>query len=201
MASIGGILAKCAALAAIPVGLLAMSEFSERKTLTSWAPAAMQERAKAVQNVAASKPAEPAAVAAKPEPPPAAADQRCADQVWPNISKECITGRVEPARKEARAVAGPEPRLTPILPVTAGASARSSTVTDPPTTGALPVVAAAPAPAHSSVEPAVQATPRAPRPRQAQRPRRQTVAAQRAAPAGPERIREPIQFRLAEGRN
>jgi len=175
MRSIGGLVAKCALLAAVLVGIFATSQLSERKAVPTWAPNAKVE--------SAAKPAQSA-----PAPAPvtaqrlAASDRSCVAQVWPNISKDCITGRVEAERKDARP----------------GAAA------DPSTTGALPVAATASAPA-PSMEPAVQVAPRAPRPREAQRPRkpatRAAASVERPDPSGSSRVREPIQFRLAEGRN
>jgi hypothetical protein len=196
MRSIGGLIVKCAVLAAVLVGVVATSQFSERKTVAAWAPNAAPERA--------AKPVPSAPTqAAITEQRLAATDKSCAAQVWPNIAKDCISGRVEPERREARSATAPQPQ--PQIAAVA-APARSSAAADPATTGALPaaVTASAPAP---SIEPAVQIAPRAPRQRETQRARKPapsataTAVAQRAAPPGPERIREPIQFRQAEGRN
>jgi hypothetical protein len=188
MKSIGRLMAKCAVAAAVVTGLFAATQFSERKAVATWAPNAKLESAKPAQAAAA-----PAAVT---EQRLAAAERSCAAQVWPNISKDCITGRIEPERKEARAAASPQPQLAA---VPAAPSVRSSTP-DPASTGALP--AAVPAPA---VAPDLQATPAAPRTRDAQRPRNRpaprAAAAQPAAPSRADRLREPVQFRLAEGRN
>ena len=193
MRSIGGLVAKCALLAAVLVGVFATSQLSERKAVPTWAPNARVE--------SAAKPAQSA-----PAPAPvtaqrlAASDRSCVAQVWPNISKDCITGRVEAERKDARP-AGPQPQAAAAAPAEA---ARPGAVADPSTTGALPVAATASAPA-PSMEPAVQVAPRAPRPREAQRPRkpatRAAASVERPDPSGSSRVREPIQFRLAEGRN
>jgi hypothetical protein len=184
MRSIGGLVAKCALLAAVLVGVFATSQLSERKAVPTWAPNAKVE--------SAAKPAQSA-----PAPAPvtaqrlAASDRSCVAQVWPNISKDCITGRVEAERKDARP-AGPQPQAAAAAPA------------DPSTTGALPVAATASAPA-PSIEPAAQVAPRAPRAREAQRPRkpatRAAASVERPDPSGSRRVREPIQFRLAEGRN
>jgi len=192
MRSIGGLVAKCALLAAVLVGVFATSQLSERKAVPTWAPNAKVE--------SAAKPAQSA-----PAPAPvtaqrlAASDRSCVAQVWPNISKDCITGRVEAERKDARP-AGPQPQAAaaPAEPVRPGAAA------DPSTTGALPLAATASAPA-PSIEPAAQVAPRAPRAREAERPRkpatRAAASVERPDPSGSRRVREPIQFRLAEGRN
>jgi hypothetical protein len=184
MTSMGRIIAKCAFAAAVVTGIFAASQLSERKAVATWAPNARLD----------AKPA-PAAPLPVTEQRLAADDQSCAAQVWPNISKECITGRVEGERKEPRAVASPQPQLAALA--AAPAPARSSTVVDVGTTGTVPAVTAP--------EPAVQAVPAAPRPREVHRPRnkppaRPTAAAERA-PSSSGRVREPVQFSLAEGRN
>jgi hypothetical protein len=191
MTSNGRLMAKCAFAAAVVTGLFAATQLSERKTVASWAPTAAP--------ASAAKPAQAAAVPIT-EQRLTSTEQSCAAQVWPNISKDCITGRVELERREARPVA--QPQLA-ALPPTPAPGARASGASDPATTGALPV-AATPAVAAPGEEAGVQAAPTAPRPRDVHRPRRpasRATAAERAPPSSSDRVREPIHFRLAEGRN
>lgn len=199
MSSNGKLAAKCAAIAAVATGLLMLSQFSERRSVPSWTTATAVETA--------AKPAPRAAtteVAARPDPAPAApagdADA-CAGATWPNIPPACITGRAEPARRDARPAERPTPALQAVAPANAASAAdgpmpvAAPVALDPQTTGSLPAVAAVPAAPDvaAAPSPALRHEPR----RAARRAPRRGAPAYAETPASA-RLREPIQFRLAD---
>jgi hypothetical protein len=190
---------KCLVVSSVAAGLFAAAQFSERKTVASWTGAppvvesAPSRRASGTIATAAVVIPEPA----KPAAAPAVLDG-CAGAVWPNIPKECITGRAEPARAEARPVLRREAAVeAPAKPVIAER--------DPAATGSVAAATWPEVPSVAALEHAVP-TPAKRRVRQARRPHpaARYAAAPQANPyagyAGA-RTREPIQFRLADRGN
>src|SRR5829696_1980056 len=176
---------KCAAGVAALLGLLATAQLSDRRSVTTWAPNAKLEAA-------------PSAAPQAAKQRLTAGDAGCAPQIPQNPTRGCPAKSIEEGRV-THPVTTPLPQLqpttftpTPVEP----APADASMVTDVGTTGNLP--AATP----SSVEPSAEAAPTRPARLASKRPRQSSprVLAERPPLLRTDRPREPVQFRLAEGR-
>ena len=180
---------KCAAGVAALLGLLATAQLSDRRSVTTWAPNAKLEAA-------------PSAAPQTAKQRLTAGDAGCAPQIPQNLIRGC-PAKSTGGGKVTDPVTTPLPQLhptaftpTPVEP----APADASMVTDVGTTGNLPAL---PAATPSSVEPSSEAAPIRPTRLASKRPRQSSprVVAERPPLLRTDRPREPVQFRLAEGRN
>jgi hypothetical protein len=126
--------AKLAVFAAVLYGLHALSQLNHR-SVTAWTTQRHEDVGKPV--------ARGRGVPFASEQRPVTAPRSCADQTWPKITPECITGQAQAARPApvAPVQAAPDSGLPPDAPAAAPAALATAEPPDPPHTGSLPTAA------------------------------------------------------------
>ena len=118
------------AVGAAGYGLVFASRYSDGRSVSKWtsaeAPAVSQREARPV----------PVRAVARTEQRTKAQPSFCASQTWPNITPECITGTIEPAKITERPVPNVEPPSSILLRPTKA----PDLLVDPDSTGSLPLV-------------------------------------------------------------
>jgi len=181
--------------------LYAAAQSIERRTLSSWNSVSRIENV--IKPIAGGR---SSSSVLRAEQRGAVSASGCADQTWPNISPDCITGRVEPLRQDVMPIDTDITSSTLLRPT----RVPNSELIDPSNAGLLPIVAHAAAPALSRDPRASSAThekrhaikPRS-HTRIAGRETRRTPAPTRSVtqapnPYRPSQSRPPIQFSMAE---
>ena len=198
-----GLATKLAVIVAAGGGLYLASHYSNGRSVSNWSTSAVSSEPKEPLTT------EPARASSSSQQRLRAEPGSCASQTWPNISPECMAGHAEPTKVGERPALVPEQPSSTLLRQTRLPEA----VPDPEVTGSLPasdlttvgereqpVVAKA----KTRRERAVNGTAKTPVAERLEVGRRNRslpmiAVVDRAAPEPAERVREPIQFRLAEG--
>jgi hypothetical protein len=198
-----GLATKLAVIVAAGGGLYLASHYSNGRSVSNWSTSAVSSESKEPLTT------EPARASSSSQQRLRAEPGSCASQTWPNISPECMDGQAEPTKVGERPALVPEQPSSTLLRPTRLPEA----VPDPEVTGSLPasdlttigererpVVAKAKTRRERAVN-ATAKTPVAERLEAGRRNRSSPMIAvvDRAAPEPAERVREPIQYRLAEG--